>query len=475
MGRKEDIDLKKAFEYRASSRSPFVMLAFLCCLASFACRVWHMVGIPRPFTFAVLLVDCILPIFAVVLFGILALRKSLKSSATALPYLLFALYAAIRTCILLDGIYAALCVALCVFLALLYEKTVRGRVSGKMPLLLLHFALLALFLYRLFEPGSFPLRIAAASFAFMLLGVIFYLLALHKYELNTRFRRRGDRTDGRLIRSKPPMDNIAPYIMVSKIGASNLFHDEFDIAKTEKYILQKRKEGLKGFGLMHVLIAAYVRMISEKPAINRFIAGQRLYTRDDLIEVNLTIKKEMRESAPETVVKFTFNPRMTARDVYEVIDREISRNKTDQLDADMDHVAALLNHIPGVFLKFTVWFLKLLDYFGLLPRALTKVSPFHGSMFITSMGSLGIPPVNHHLYDFGNLPIFISFGPKKKRYIPQADGSVTEKRYCEFTVTVDDRICDGYTYAQAFKTVKKFVSNPYLLDTPPETVTYDIE
>ena len=96
-------------------------------------------------------------------------------------------------------------------------------------------------------------------------------------------------------------------------------------------------------------------------------------------------------------------------------------------------------------------------------------------MFITSMGSLGIPPVNHHLYDFGNLPIFISFGPKKKRYIPQADGSVTEKRYCEFMVTVDDRICDGYTYAQAFKTVKKFVSNPYLLDTPPETVTYDIE
>ena len=135
-GRKEEIDLKKAFEYRASSHSPFVMLAFLCCLASFACRVWHMAGIPRPFTFAVLLVDCILPIFAVVLFGILALRKSLKSSATALPYLLFALFAAIRTAALLDGMYAAVCVALCVLLALFYDKTVRGRVSGTMPLLL---------------------------------------------------------------------------------------------------------------------------------------------------------------------------------------------------------------------------------------------------------------------------------------------------------------------------------------------------
>ena len=141
----------------------------------------------------------------------------------------------------------------------------------------------------------------------------------------------------------------------------------------------------------------------------------------------------------------------------------------------MDNVAAILNYIPGLFLKFTVWFLKLLDYFGLLPRALTKVSPFHGTMFITSMGSLGVPPVQHHLYDFGNLPVFMAFGPKKKRNILQSDGSVTEKRYCEFAVTMDDRICDGYTYAQAFKVMKKYVSDPYLLDSPPETVAVDIE
>ena len=44
-----------------------------------------------------------------------------------------------------------------------------------------------------------------------------------------------------------------------------------------------------------------------------------------------------------------------------------------------------------------------LDYFGFLPRWLTKLSPFHGSVYITSMASLGIPPIFHHLYDFGNV------------------------------------------------------------------------
>ena len=53
----------------------------------------------------------------------------------------------------------------------------------------------------------------------------------------------------------------------------------------------------------------------------------------------------------------------------------------------------LLTLIPGVFLKFTVWLLKTLDYFGMLPKFLLEVSPFHGSLFFTSMGSLGIPPI----------------------------------------------------------------------------------
>ncbi len=466
--------MKKAFRYKSSPLSPFVILAFLFCLASFGAAVYRASLFRGEEKLFLLLLPSILEILAVALYGILILRKGGSAALTSLPYLLFAVFVGIRLAgrplpVLLCGI------AVLFLYFLLYEKTLRGRLPWKIPLLLLHFVLLAPALFFLFRVTGAVERSELLSAAAFLAAVILYLSALHKEELSTRFRRRGDRADGRRIRSKPPMDNIAPYIMVSKLGAANQFRDEFEIAKAEKYILEKRKAGMKGFGLMHVLIAAYVRMLSEKPAINRFVAGQRLYARDDEIEINLTVKKEMTESSPETVVKFFFNPRMTADEVYEVIRAEVDKNKTEVLDSGMDNAAAVLNYIPGLFLKFTVWFLKLLDYFGLLPRSLTRLSPFHGTMFITSMGSLGVPPVQHHLYDFGNLPVFMAFGPKKKRNILQSDGSVKEKRYCEFTVTMDDRICDGFTYAQAFKVMKKYVSDPYLLDTPPEKVIYDIE
>lgn len=403
-------------------------------------------------------------------------RKPVRSQRTILPYTLFTIHIIIALAYVSPLWKSAIGILFVILCWLFYFKTFRGRISFKWGLVILHGILFALNVLHLFQNRHHTSNLVEAISVCTFYGaLLLHLLALKKVELPTRFRRRGDRSDGRRIRTRPPMDNIASYIMVSKLGAANQFRDEFEIAKTEKYILQKRKEGLKGFGLMHVIVAAYVRTVAEKPAINRFIAGQKLYARDDNIEISLTIKKEMREAAPETVVKFNLNPGMTALDVYHVINREISDNKNDTLDSNMDNTAALLNYIPGLFLKFTVWFLKLLDYFGLLPSSLLKVSPFHGSMFMTSMGSLGIPPVQHHLYDFGNLPVFLAFGPKRKKYIPQSDGSVKEKRYCEFAVTLDDRICDGYYYVSAFKTMSRYVSNPYLLDTPPEEIQYDIE
>jgi hypothetical protein len=42
-------------------------------------------------------------------------------------------------------------------------------------------------------------------------------------------------------------------------------------------------------------------------------------------------------------------------------------------------------------------------------------------------------------------------------------------------VTTDERICDGYYYASAFKMMKKLFENPRVLENPPETVVEDID
>ena len=289
-----------------------------------------------------------------------------------------------------------------------------------------------------------------------------------------RKRRWGDRYDGQRLRSLDAFSRVSPYIMVTRNTSSNHFMDTIDIDEIERYIRHKRNDdGLVGFGIMHVLIAAYVRSLSQKPAVNRFIAGQKIYARNS-VQINLTVKREMRSDALETVIKISPKLDATATEVYELIKKEIDLSKNNN-QSDFDKTAKILDYIPGLLLKFAVWFLKTLDYFGLLPKKLEKLSPFHGSMFITSMGSLGVPPIFHHLYDFGNVPVFCSFGAKQKRNELQADGSIIERRYITVMWVMDERICDGFYYSTAMKYIKGVLRNPFVLDERPEQIIEDVD
>ena len=308
-----------------------------------------------------------------------------------------------------------------------------------------------------------------------LLGVFFVVFAIRLHPAGEYHPTWGDRSDGRRVRTLPPMSQVSPYLMVCRNESSNLFEDSFEISHVDRYIRQKRREGLTSFGITHVLLACYVRAVCKYPGLNRFLAGQKVYSRGDDIQYCMTVKKEMTAESPDTVIKVHLNPHDTAADVYYKLQAAVEEVKNSPLDSSFDNTAGAFNLIPGVVLKFVVWLLKLLDYFGLLPKFLLEVSPFHGSLFFTSMGSLGIPPIYHHLYDFGNLPVFGAFGMKRRAYEVIEDGSVVQRKYVDVKFTLDERIVDGFYYAAFFKHYKRILQHPEILDRPPEEVLRDID
>ena len=133
----------------------------------------------------------------------------------------------------------------------------------------------------------------------------------------------------------------------------------------------------------------------------------------------------------------------------------------------------ILIAVYAIYLRQAVQIVFL--YFGWLPEKLTDVSPFHGSLVITDLGSLGIPPVYHHLYDFGNVPIFIAFGAKRRVNELGSDGSVIPRTYLDYTVASDERICDGYNFARSLKYMRGLLQRPEELETPPEFVLQDVD
>ena len=278
--------------------------------------------------------------------------------------------------------------------------------------------------------------------------------------------------EGRRIKTLTPYNMIIPYIMVERNDSQNSIATYVDVSGAETLIRKLRSEGYVSIGILHVLLAAYVRAISQRPGVNRFIRGQKIYARNGIV-INIIVKRKMSIDAADTSVKLRLKPTDTLIDIY----NKWMERYTKVMEEDengMDKTARIICYIPGLIKKFTIALLKFLDYFGLLPGAIVDVSPFHGSMFITNMASLNIPPIVHHLYNFGNVPVFIAFGAKRYQIVANDDGTVTKNRVIDIIANLDERICDGFYYASAMKLLKKYFQNPEELLTPPETVVEDI-
>ena len=286
-------------------------------------------------------------------------------------------------------------------------------------------------------------------------------------------RRFGDRKEGRLLRSLSPFYKITPYIMVHRNDASNCFSDSVEIGGIEDWLRQKRKENLKGLGMLHLFIASYVRMLATCPGLNRFVNGQKIYARNN-IEVVMIVKRALSSEAEETSIKVIFDPNDTIYDVYRKLGEKVDEIKANDADNNTERAANALMNIPGLLLKFAIWVLNLMDYFGLLPQALLDASPFHGSMIITDLGSLGIGPIYHHIYNFGNLPVFISMGAKRRAFELDKMGQPVEKKFIDYKVVMDERIVDGVYFANALKYMKYYLKNPVALELPPERVVDDV-
>ena len=237
-------------------------------------------------------------------------------------------------------------------------------------------------------------------------GFLLTLSAMKEHSDGSYHRTWGDRADGRLVRSLEPMTYVGIYAMPDRNGAHTMFADTLDVTELDRYIHTKRRADLPHLSMIQVFLTAYCRAIAEYPMLNRFISGQKIYTRDGEIIFNMTIKKKMTLDGEETVVKLHLTPEETLYTISEKLEALFEEGRKGE-DLEFDSTAGIIRIIPGVLKKFVFWLLKLLDYFGMVPAALLEVSPFHGSIFFTSMASLGIPPVYHHLYDFGNLPIFL--------------------------------------------------------------------
>lgn len=275
------------------------------------------------------------------------------------------------------------------------------------------------------------------------------------------------RADGYRLKDCDPFYEIIPYIMKRRYDATNYLDIDLDMHPIQKYVNQCRNNGIK-MTHMAVLIAAYLRLVSQNPNLNRFVCNKRLYARNHFSVCFTTLKAS---NTTETVTKLYFN---LDDDIFEVnrkLEAAIERDKQAETSNTMDILLKKVMRIPFLA-SAAIGLIKFLDKTIGLPFEVIDASPFHTSLFITNLASIRLKPVYHHIYEFGTTGMFIAIGQPEKRLVLTGE-VVEETKVLPIKISADDRVESGYYYAKCFREFKKYVGNPALLEEKPEEIIRD--
>lgn len=275
----------------------------------------------------------------------------------------------------------------------------------------------------------------------------------------------GHRSDGRKIKTAPPFFRVIPNIMLERVDSQVYFKQDIVLNDMDAYIDKKAEEGIR-LSYMNIIYAALVRIIAERPALNRFAMSGNLYARNT-ISVSLAIKKSLTDEGQETTIKIPFNGSENIFEIKEKLDKTIEQNKNVENKNSTDSLANTLGLVPNGFIRFAIRVLNFLDHRGIMPKKVIEASPFHTSVFLTNVGSLGIDSIYHHLYNFGTTSMFFAMGKKKKSFVYD-DDEIHEEKCITIAFVGDERICDGHYYASSFKQLCKYLKKPELLEEHAE-------
>lgn len=276
------------------------------------------------------------------------------------------------------------------------------------------------------------------------------------------------RADGKKLKGLTAMTKATAMFMAQRTDAMNMITIDVPFDSIREYVNKRRFENPTSH--MAVIVAAYIRTVSQFPELNRFVVNKTFYARNELTVSMVVLQKG--GDSHGTMNKMYFNPDDTIDEVTEKINKYIEDNSDVQNESNAtDKALEILSKIPGFF-RIGIPIVKWADKHGFLPKSVIDASPFHASLLITNLSSIRTNHIYHHVYEFGTTSISIAMGNSRYKTEKKGKEFVTY-RTIPLGLTMDERIASGSYFALAFKQFEKYCKHPEFLEVKPEKVVSD--
>ncbi len=287
-------------------------------------------------------------------------------------------------------------------------------------------------------------------------------------------KRRGDRRDGRLLRELDALHFITGVIYPNRCDNEAYISETVDLSNINAYLAEKNKgEDVFKYTMFHLIVNALVKTITLRPKMNRFIANENFYQRNQ-VSAAFIVKKQFSDEGGEGLAFLRCKEDSTMASLHDDLYRQISSARKEEITDSTSESMDILNKLPRWLSKFAIHVICWLDRHGICPSFLVDSDPYYSSVVLSNVGSIGLNSGYHHLTNWGTCSIFCLIGARKLRPVFNDDGSYEMRDTVQLGLTIDERLADGYYYAKSIKLFKYLLQNPALLERPlNEEVDYE--
>lgn len=264
------------------------------------------------------------------------------------------------------------------------------------------------------------------------------------------------RPDGTLIANVHPYRILLGHISPRRGDAVVFFESQVRAEKLLAYLSQVKPR--LDADLTHCLLAALLAALAQNPRMNRFVVGRRLYQRNHVAVTFSAKRKRLDREAKLATPKLFGQPGESFAALCARINGHLTIERSDE-KTYLDRELSLLTRIPRALLGRAVALCQWLDYHNLLPAGFVRNDGLFTSVFVANLGSLGMDAAFHHLYEWGNCPVFLVAGRIAERVVVE-DGVPVVRKILPLRWTYDERIDDGLNARFGMDAVVRMLEDP---------------
>jgi pyruvate dehydrogenase E2 component (dihydrolipoamide acetyltransferase) len=269
--------------------------------------------------------------------------------------------------------------------------------------------------------------------------------------------------DSNIIEYNTNWRKVASTIYKKPIDSKIFGTVELDVTELEKYVAQKRKEGVKTT-LTYLITLIIGRAIRQAvPQLNTYVKRGKIIQRE---QVDATVSVLL-PGGQMGSVKVENADKLTTAEISQEIGNNIASSRKGN-ENDTMQSKSLLAKLPWPFRN---WLFKIYQtitiHWGISLPGLGLDSNSFGSYIVSNIGTVGLDTGYGSLLPSSNISFVFILGTVNKKPVV-VDDEIVIRKIMLLSSTLDHRVVDGSHGGTLFRFIKQIAKNPEILDSKPD-------